>query len=174
MLVLGKVIEVVTKKDYFTNAQERIFDRVGMKNSGFFEMDGVNRKLAVGYLKANGTLRNNLFEHVVKGGPAGGGWSTAEDILAYSEALRGGKLVKRETFELMRTPKPELSSPNYGYGFVLFEGADVWGHGGDFPGIDFDWNGYGDSGYTLVILANYDGVNDPIKRKVTRMVRAAR
>jgi CubicO group peptidase (beta-lactamase class C family) len=177
MMALGKVIEVATGKDYFTNVQERIFDRVGMRNSGFYEMDLVNRKLATGYMREHGPagaqLRTNLFEHVVKGGPAGGGWSTAEDILAYSEALRRGTLVKTETFDRMRTPKPELSSPRYGYGFVLFEGPDIWGHGGDFPGIDFDWNGYGDSGYTLVILANYDRVNDPIKRKVTRMMRAA-
>lgn len=177
MMVLGKVIEVVTGKDYFTNAQERIFDRVGMRSSGFYELDRVNRNLSTGYTKEYGpagvVLRNNLFMHVVKGGPAGGGWSTAEDILAYSEALRSGKLVSRATFDLMRSPKPELHSPNYGYGTVLFEGPDIWGHGGDFPGIDFDWNGYGDSGYTLVVMANYDRVNDPIKRKVTRMLRAS-
>jgi len=177
MMVLGKVIEVVTGKDYFTNAQERIFDRVGLANTGFYELDRVNQNLSTGYTKEYGphgvTLRNNLFEHVVKGGPAGGGWSTAGDILKYSEALRSGKLVSKQTFDLMRTPKPELKSTIYGYGNVLFEGPDIWGHGGDFPGIDFDWNGYGDSGYTLVVMANYDRVNDPIKRKVTRMLRAA-
>ena len=177
MMVLGKVIEVVTGKDYFTNAQERIFDRVGMPNSGFYDLERVNHHLSTGYTREFGpdgiTLRNNLFEHVVQGGPAGGGWSTAADILAYSEALRSGKLVSKATFDLMRSPKPELHSTIYGYGNVLFEGPDIWGHGGDFTGIDFDWNGYGDSGYTLVVMANYDRVNDPIKRKVTRMLRAA-
>lgn len=56
---------------------------------------------------------------------------------------------------------------------MLFEAPDIWGHDGDFPGIDFDGNNYGESGFTLVVLANYDRVNDPLKRKVTRMLRAA-
>lgn len=177
MMVLGKVIEVVTGKDYFTAARERIYRRAGMPNSDSYQLDLVNRKLSTGYYRESGPtgtiLKNNLFEHVVQGGPAGGGWSTAEDMLAYSEALKAGKLVSKATLTTMRSPKPELASPRYGYGFVLFEGPDIWGHGGDFPGIDFDWNNYGNGEYTLIVMANYDGVNDPIKRKVTRMMRAA-
>ncbi len=177
MMVLGKVIEVVTGKDYFTATRERIYQRVGMRNSDSYQLDQVNRKLSTGYYKESGpggtVLKNNLFEHVVQGGPAGGGWSTAEDILAYSEALKAGTLISKATLAAMRSPKPDLGSPRYGYGFVLFEGADIWGHGGDFPGIDFDWNNYGDGAYTLIVMANYDRVNDPIKRKVTRMIRSA-
>ena len=31
-------------------------------------------------------LKNNLFTHTVKGGGAGGGWSTSSDLAAFAEA----------------------------------------------------------------------------------------
>jgi CubicO group peptidase (beta-lactamase class C family) len=178
-LVLGKVIEVVTGQDYFEVVRERIYSRAGMTASDSYELDRVNPDLAVGYeleygpAPAEDRWRNNLFEHVIRGLPAGGGYATAMDLVRYSEALRAGTLLRPATLALMRAPRPEVASPRYGYGFVLFEGPEIWGHGGDFPGIDADWNNYGDSGYTLVILANRSGVNDPVKRKVRRLLAAA-
>lgn len=173
-LVLGKVIEVVTGRDYFDVVRERIYQRAGMTDSDAFELDRVNRNLAVGYIPSREggeiTWRNNVFEHVIRGGPAGGGYATAPDLLRYAEALRTGRLVSRATLDLMRSPKPELGAPIYGYGFALFEGAMYWGHGGDFPGIDADLEQYAASGYTLIVLANTHQVNDPIKRKVRRML----
>jgi len=173
-LVLGKVIEVVTGRDYFDVVRERVYRKAGMINSDSYELDRVNRNLAVGYIPSVGsggmTWRNNVFEHVIRGGPSGGGYSTAPDLLRYTEALRRGALVSRATLELMRSPKTDLGAPRYGYGFALFDGPQYWGHGGDFPGIDADVEQYGTSGYTLIILANTHQVNDPIKRKVRRMM----
>lgn len=81
-----------------------------------------------------------------------------------------GKVIEvvtgRDTLDLMRSPKPELGSPRYGYGFVLFDGPQYWGNGGDFEGVDADVEQFGTSGYTMIILANSHMVNDPIKRKV--------
>lgn len=173
-LVLGKVIEIVTGRDYFDVVRERIYQRAGMVNSDAFDLDRVNKNLAVGYIPQYGpngvTWLNNVFEHVIRGGPAGGGYATAPDLLRYTEALRTGKLVSRATLDLMRSPKPELGAPIYGYGFALFQGPQYWGHGGDFPGIDADVEQFGTSGYTMIILANTHMVNDPIKRKVRRML----
>ena len=67
-----------------------------------YELDKVNRKLAVGYeeARADGVdVPEQLFAHVVRGGPAGGGYSTVEDLLRFDEALRGGKLVRAESLE---------------------------------------------------------------------------
>ena len=159
--------------DFPDVVRERIYRRAGMTDTDAFELDRVNRNLAVGYIPEYGpdgvTWRNNVFEHVIKGGPAGGGYSTAPDLLRYTEALRAGKLVSRATLDLMRSPKPELGAPIYGYGFALFDGPQYWGHGGDFEGIDADVEQFGTSGVTMIILANTHMVNDPIKRKVRRM-----
>src|SRR6185295_5246399 len=112
MLVLGKVIEVVTKQDYFDYVREHLSKPAGMVNTDAYQLDEVNKNLAVGYQREfsdDGTKRfkNNIFMHVIRGGPAGGGYSTAEDLVRFAEALTSGKLVSKQTFELMTTPKPE-------------------------------------------------------------------
>ncbi|MEO8450924.1 MAG: serine hydrolase domain-containing protein, partial [Gemmatimonadota bacterium] len=81
MLVLGKVIEVVTGQDYFQYVRDHIYKPAGMINSDAYELDHVNPNLAVGYerdFQADGSkqFRNNVFMHVIRGGPAGGGYST--------------------------------------------------------------------------------------------------
>ena len=48
MLVLGKVIEVASGKDYFTYVRERITEPLGMNSTSEYELDRVNPNLAVG------------------------------------------------------------------------------------------------------------------------------
>jgi CubicO group peptidase (beta-lactamase class C family) len=97
-------------------------------------------------------IRNNVFEHVVKGGPAGGTVSTAPDMLRFANALADGKLVSPAMVRTMSTPKP--NSPTYGYGLQLTDGG--YGHTGGFPGISTAVIIYPD-GYRLIILSNIDG-----------------
>ena len=76
-LVLGKVIEKVTGQGYFDYVREHVYRPAGMTGTDCYELDRVNPNLAVGYQKEYGkdgkaTWRNNLFEHVIRGGPQGG------------------------------------------------------------------------------------------------------
>jgi CubicO group peptidase (beta-lactamase class C family) len=177
MLVLGKVIEVVTKQDYFDYVREHIAKPAGMTRSDAFELDRVNENLAVGYEKEyadDGTTRyrNNIFLHVMRGGPAGGGYSTAPDLLRFAEAFRTGKLVTPATFELMTTPKPEVSSPRYGYGFQLQPQTGIVGHGGGFPGISSNLDIFKGTGYVAVVMSNYGAAAQPVVEKIRSLVRA--
>lgn len=71
------------------------------------------------------------------GGPAGGGYTTVEDLLAFDVGFRSDALVSKETLEKLWRAYPEKSSPTYGYGFSISEtpvGRAV-GHSGGFPAI---------------------------------------
>jgi CubicO group peptidase (beta-lactamase class C family) len=176
MLVLGKVIEVATQQDYFDYVREHLFKPAGMVNTDAYELDLVNPNLAVGYEKEfreDGTtrFRNNIFMHVMRGGPAGGGYSTAEDLLRFAEALKSGKLVPSKTVELLTTPKPELNSPNYGYGFAV-DAAGVVGHSGGFPGISSNLDIFKGTGYVAVVMSNYGGGSQPVVEKIRTLVRS--
>jgi hypothetical protein len=85
--------------------------------------------------------RNNIFQHVLRGGPAGGGYTTVEDLLVFDVALRSGKLVSKAMLERMWRAYPERNSPTYGYGFWIFEtpASRAVGHSGGFPGISADF-----------------------------------
>jgi CubicO group peptidase (beta-lactamase class C family) len=177
MLVLGKVIEVVTKQDYFDYVREHISKPAGMTKSDAYELDQVNENLAVGYEKEyadDGTkrYRNNIFMHVMRGGPAGGGYSTAPDLLRFAQALTSGKLITPATYELMTTPKPDVSSPRYGYGFQLDPQAGIVGHSGGFPGISSNLDIFKGTGYVAVVMANYGDAGQPVVDKIRLLVRA--
>jgi CubicO group peptidase (beta-lactamase class C family) len=143
-----------------------------MPNSDSYDIDLVVPNLAIGYSRertASGTRwRANTFEHVIRGGPAGGGYSTARDLLAFAEAMRKGRLVSPATAERLWTAKPALSSPDYGFGFGVGRDAlgRTVGHSGGFSGISSVLDIYLDTGWTVVVLSNVDGGMQPVAQKL--------
>src|SRR5690349_8381592 len=83
MLVLGKVIEKASGQDFFSYIRENIYKPARTTNSDCYELDHVKPNLQVGYEKEFNdkgyTYENNIFKHVMRGGPAGDGYSTVED-----------------------------------------------------------------------------------------------
>jgi CubicO group peptidase (beta-lactamase class C family) len=174
MLLLGAIVEKASGEDYFDYVRAHVTGPAGMKNTDCYELDLVNPNLAVGYEKEQGpkgvVYRNNVFQHVLRGGPAGGGYTTVEDLLAFDAALRGGKLVSPATRDSMWTAKPR--SPRYGYGFGISAtpvGRAV-GHGGGFNGVSADFLMYLDAGYTIAVLSNYGGGADPVSQKIQGLI----
>ena len=108
-LVLGLVIEKMSGQSYFEFVQGQVFQPAAMQDSGFFEADEPTKHLAVGYLPNKnrpGHWLANTFLHVVKGGPAGGGYATAADLDRFVRALVGGKLLDAKHTRLALTPQP--------------------------------------------------------------------
>lgn len=176
-LLAGAVIEAATGRDYFDVVRERVYARAGMKNSDSYDIDLVVPNLGVGYSRertpgGGRAWRANTFAHVIRGGPAGGGYSTVEDLLAFAEAMRGGRLVSEATRETLWSPKPELSSPTYGYGFGAWRHAlgRVVGHSGGFSGISSNLEIYRDAGWTAVVLSNVDGGAEPVQQKIAELL----
>jgi len=176
MLVAGKVIEVASGQDYYDYVRENIYQPAGMTNTDCYELDKVNPNLALGYEKHYGedgiTFRNNLFEHVLRGGPQGGGYSTVGDLLKFERALRTGKLAGEESVKLLLSAKPELNSPDYGYGFQIDDALKIAGHGGGFLGISSNLDMFQGTGWTAIVMSNY-GRGDMIPRQVMRELVAA-
>jgi CubicO group peptidase (beta-lactamase class C family) len=177
MLVLGKVIEKASGQDYFAYVREHVAKPAGMTSTDAYELDRVNRNLAVGYERegedANGPVwRNNIFQHVIRGGPAGGGYSTVGDLTRFAEALKAGKLVSAASVRTLTTPKPELNSPEYGFGFGVGQGGRVVGHSGGFNGINSQLDIYVGEDYTLAVMSNYGGGAQPIIDKARSLLLA--
>ena len=91
-MILGAVIEKVSGQNYFDYVRDHVYKPAGMADTDAYEMDQDTPNLATGYRRINlqgqsevGPRRNNLFLHVFKGGPAGGGFSTAEDLIRFAQ-----------------------------------------------------------------------------------------
>jgi CubicO group peptidase (beta-lactamase class C family) len=180
-LLLGVVIERASGEDYFEHIRRHVYAPAGMSRSDSYEMDVPVENLAIGYVPEWGPdgakrWRNNLYLHVIKGGPAGGGFSTVRDLLAFDAALRSGTLCSPETREAMWTARPEAASPDYGYGFSVARGplGRVVGHGGGFPGLNGQLDMYLDAGYTVAVLSNYDRGASPVARLAGELLERVR
>jgi len=172
MLLLGVVIESVTGQSYFDCIRKNIYEPAGMKNSDSYEMDYPVENLAIGYSldrKSEYGWQNNLFKHVIKGGPAGGGFSTVGDLHGFARALQTGKLVSVDS---LKTLWKDHSGENYGYGFGVVQGPNgkVVGHGGGFPGINGQLDIYLDKGYIVAVLSNYDQGASPVAQKISQLL----
>jgi CubicO group peptidase (beta-lactamase class C family) len=174
-LMLGKIIEKASGQNYYGYVRENIYKRAGMTNTDVFDLDLVNKNLAVGYEKSytdnSIVFRNNICE-VGHGGPAGGGFSTAEDLLRFTVSLRTGKLVGNSFTQAILSPKPEIKSPTYGYGFNILNG--IAGHSGGDTGVNTNLQMFLDDGYTLIILANYGGTMGQVNIKVKDLLLAGK
>jgi CubicO group peptidase (beta-lactamase class C family) len=171
-LVLGKVIEVVTGQSYFDYVRERIFRPAGMESSCYCDLDGVNEGLAVGYTRRvtdeGVRFSNYLYENPIRGGPAGGGFSTTRDLLRFARALWDGTLVSPATARLLTTPKTELHADlsSYGYGFIARRGGRSFGHNGGSTGVSVEMEGFRDRGYTAIVLSNYGAIGGPVMERL--------
>jgi len=177
MLLAGAVIEKASGADYFDYVRMHVTVPAGMTDTDCYELDRVNRNLAVGYQKERAPdgkvfLRNNLFMHVIRGGPAGGGYSTVQDLFRFDVALRAGKLASPASLEQLWSPHPEVASPLYGYGFSVetTRAGKVVGHGGGFNGISAQLSMYLDEGYTVAVMANYGDAASLVERKARDLI----
>jgi CubicO group peptidase (beta-lactamase class C family) len=158
----------VSGQSYFDYVKEHIFKPAGMVNTDSYERDNAFPNLAVGYTRVNDTgradplapRRENTSMRPAKGSSAGGGYSTVEDLLRFSVALRGNKLLSQRYTEIVMTGQVEVGGPvgKYAYGFSdkVFNGRHIVGHNGGAPGIGANFDMFPELGYTAVILTNYD------------------
>lgn len=167
-LLLGAIIEQVSGMSYYEYVHKRIFEPAGMRHTDFPVADGA---LAVSYAprRGGGPGEFEPIDHP-RGGPAGGGASTVGDFLKFAEALRRGRLLPLPWVDVLLAPKPELSSPHYGFGFAIASVDPlIVGHNGGVPGaygnLDIFWK----SGVVSVVLLN-QGDGTP-QREAERLVR---
>jgi CubicO group peptidase (beta-lactamase class C family) len=123
-MLLGAIIEKVTGQNYFDYVREHLYKPAGMTNTDAYELDRETPNLATGYTR-EGTdsvneWKNNIFLHVLKGGPAGGGYSTVEDLHHFALALTQHKLLNAEYTDTVLGGKADLpfgEGEKYAYGF---------------------------------------------------------
>ncbi|WP_185234804.1 serine hydrolase domain-containing protein [Teredinibacter franksiae] len=174
MFLLGLVIENVSGEDYFDYIRKHIYMPAGMANSGSFDMDQPTSNLATGYYFRDG-WKNNRFLLSVKGGPAGGGYSTAEDLYKFTLALINNRLLGKKFTEQLFVINSELNAVNYGYGFRVFgeKNHRIVGHDGAFDGISTNLDVFLDQGYIAIVLSNYSQGAPPFVQKMRLLIAQA-
>jgi len=104
-IILGKIIEKVSGKTYEQNLQDKILQPLQMTNSGMLSQDKIINRLANTYFYRDDikALVSDLPVYMENWYAAGGMYSTADDLLKFSDALFTGKLLKQSTLNQMFT-----------------------------------------------------------------------
>ena len=174
--LLAAIIEAVTGEDYFDFVQRRILESAGLQDTGPYDASNAELTVAQGYTNLDsdadfvpGPTHSNRSYLFAAPRPAGGFYSTAIDLGRLVHALNKGRVVSPTTWAAMREPtstrqKMPHFQLTYGTGLDVyrFEAGDIVGHGGGRPGASARVDLFPASGYTVVVLANYDWVSHTI------------
>ncbi|WP_442505469.1 serine hydrolase [Novipirellula sp. SH528] len=170
--ILGRIIEKVTRKTFEQNLQERIFGPVGMKDSGYDRNRYLIRKRASGYIYGPFDIENAAFVEMDSSpGPAGGLYSTVEDMFLWDRALYSDQLLDEKHRGMMFTPNrdvPEVKAAGgrphsiYGYGWQIYTRSHpvtqrrtkVINHGGAISGFRAMENRLVDDDAFIIVLCN--------------------
>src|SRR5664279_2043516 len=148
--VLGVVIEKVSGKKYGDLLRERIFDPLGMKDSGLDTDQLVLPKRAQGYMPGPGGLVLARSESMTVPWAAGSIYSNTGDLLKWQHGLFGGKVLSAESLKAMTTP----GKGEYGLGVMVSKKAelDVVQHGGGIEGFNTNLMYVRDKRIAIVVL----------------------
>lgn len=152
-IVLGAIIEKVSGTDYYSYARDNLFIPAKMTRSDWLAKDSTESNMAVGYTRVSGPgvtqpdkeRHRNTAMLPQRGSSAGGGYSTAQDLLNYTVFLQSNLVP---------------ASFNGRNGFGIAGGTE-----GVNAALDFDPH----NGYTVIVLSNYD---PPIAETVAHHLRA--
>lgn len=162
-IVLGKIIERVHGKTFEQVLGEEILRPLGMRDSGMLYQHEVLAGLADTYFFRSDLKRlaNDLPVYIENWYAAGAMYSTAGDLLKFSDALFGARLLKAETLALML--RPGLDDYGYGVWVYVFETNHkrraVVKRPGRIMGAQSMLFRLLNDGVTIIILSNTDAMS---------------
>lgn len=155
-LVLGAIIEKASGQTYYDFVRDRITKPIGMKDSeSFLSTEEVpNRAEGYTFDEDKKALTNNALTRPERGSSGGGGYSTAPDLLKFSNALETGKF---KTPDSLMTTDDDLLKGLAG-GTLRFAGGSL--------GINAMLLNRISDEYTVIVLTNYDppSASDPARQ----------
>jgi len=146
-IVLGLLVERLSGEDYYDYVRRHVYEPAGMTRTAHWSVDSLPPNTALGYTRQgedaqSAVLRRNADVLPGRGSSAGGGYSTAHDLLRFLAALREGRIA---------------AGVPAGIGVA-----------GGAPGLNAVVEGGLPGRYDLVVLANLD---PPAAERIAQLVR---
>jgi CubicO group peptidase (beta-lactamase class C family) len=169
-VLLQAVVEKAAGRSFPDALEELVFAPAGMKHTGLWPVIAIVPNRATGYLRPEddplglGPRSSNEQFLGFIGDGAGGEYSTSDDMFLFLKSLASGALLGSSATKEMLTPRMDFAGAarpsKYGYGVDLpsCDGHPVFGHEGGGPNSGVSSLAYRtiDTGWTIVVLSNYD------------------
>jgi CubicO group peptidase (beta-lactamase class C family) len=166
-VVMGKIVEKIEGKPYFTVLNNRIFKPAGMKSTTPL-INLTNKTFAKGYVKTDGEWKPEV--DIIPPSADGDLFSTTKDLLLFDQALSEGKLINKTMLEIMR--KSQLGAAGYATIITPVNNGIGYGHNGGLPGYQADYRHYyvGKDEYTAIVFSNRDFKAIPVLAAIQNLI----
>ncbi len=154
-IVLGKIIQVASGRNYATFMKEAIFDPLEMHDTGYDSAALILKNRASGYTRLLGLApANSAYIDMSIPHAAGALYSTVLDLLKWDRALDSEKLVPSKSIEAMFISVKD----GYGFGWSIDAKFDQprHVHGGGIPGFVTVIQRFPAEKLVVVALSNVD------------------
>ncbi|HEU4565846.1 MAG TPA: serine hydrolase domain-containing protein, partial [Gemmatimonadaceae bacterium] len=156
--LLGVVIERVSGQSYADYLRDHVFARAGLTATTYCDERAIIPNRARGYQLIEGRMVNTLPLSMSQLFAAGAICSTAPDLARWAQALHDGRVVSRQSYEMMATGATLADGTRRSYGFAM-NVASLLGHrklehSGWATGAVSVLVHYPDDSLTIAILTN--------------------
>jgi CubicO group peptidase (beta-lactamase class C family) len=162
--LIGAVLEQVTGQSFRDFARQRLFEPLVLAKTAVDSNDEIVPRRASAYFRdpaRKGGFENADYIHMSVPHAAGAIRSTAGDLIKWTAALHGGRVLSAASYKEMTTSASVqvAEDAKYGLGLHLLEqqGHRLINHDGGIEGFEASLTYVVDSKTTLVVLANTQG-----------------
>lgn len=155
-VLLTYILEESFQKTYAELLKQHITQPIGLKNTylgGRIDTDNNESKS----YRMSGTWKAESETDISIPLGAGGITSTSSDLVKFSDALFNGKLLKKESLEIMETIRD-----NYGIGLIKIPFYDMtgYGHPGGIDGFTSVFTHFSDGDISYALTSNATNINN--------------
>lgn len=159
-MLLGAIVEIVSGERYEDYVRKHLFEPAGLTSSGFLRTEGVDpARTACGYEgnAAYGRAERGWYSWGLRG--CGGALSTTGDLLRWSKALQGDRVLSKDSREQLFTP----FLLGYAYGWWVRQDpvyGKVVSHSGTTRGFEASLAHSSEGDLRVIVLCNDRGRSD--------------
>lgn len=153
-LLLGYIIEKITGKTYQENVKQRIIDKIGLKNTSYYDVinSAENEAFSYNYNSDKKLEKIDQWSATQVGG-AGALESTPDDLTKFTNALFSGKIISKNALD-------EMTKIDQGFGKGIFTAPfgdrTFYTHNGGIEGFTASYGYNPEENVGFSILLNFD------------------
>ncbi len=172
-ILLGVIIEEITGQPYQEFVEQTIFAPTGMHQSGYFAMNKLPEKTALGYIQEADGWRTNIYNLPVVGASDGGAFTTVQDIATLWNAFWNNEVLPQSLVEIYASPAITAGAEGLYYGHGLWIAEDTPGNRqtyivGSDAGVSFKSSVYHREELYITVISNTSDGAWPVLRDIRR------
>jgi CubicO group peptidase (beta-lactamase class C family) len=154
-VLLAAIVERVSGQEFGQFLEDRLFAPLALRRTHHGNAHEDSHRPISGYQPSGiDDVSEQRLQSPAYTAGAGSLWSTASDLLAWSEALHSGALLTPSSYAQLT----RVYGNGYGMGISVFErfGRNTLGHDGRIAGYASDLARYSDEAVSIVVLSNIE------------------